>query len=176
MDDAGLCCWKFLEMVTTMPDGPRYDDDFYAWTQHQGMVLRTMAVADNRFDRENVAEEIEDLGRSERDAARSQIRRVIEHLLKLAYSPAERPRFDWMASIAEARAALGDKISPTLRRNAEVMLAKLSGDGRRQAELSLRTYGEHQAAEKLPHSSPYSLDDIFREDWHPAGLEKSHDP
>jgi Domain of unknown function DUF29 len=69
-----------------MPDGPRYEDDFYAWTQHQAQVLRTMPVSDNRFDREHVAEEIEDLGKSERDAVRSQIRRVIEHLLKLAYS------------------------------------------------------------------------------------------
>ena len=50
-----------------MPDGPRYDDDFYAWTQYQADVLRTMAVADNRFDRENVVEEVEALGRSERD-------------------------------------------------------------------------------------------------------------
>jgi len=38
-----------------MPDGPRYDDDFYAWTQHQAEVLRTMPVSDNRFDREHVA-------------------------------------------------------------------------------------------------------------------------
>ena len=55
-----------------MPDGPRYEDDFYAWTQHQAEVLRTMPVSDNRFDREHVAEEIEDLGKSERDAVRSQ--------------------------------------------------------------------------------------------------------
>jgi Domain of unknown function DUF29 len=96
-----------FERLATMPDGPRYDDDFFAWTQQQAMVLRTMVVADNRFDRENVAEEIEDLGRSERDAVRSQIRRIIEHLLKLAYSPDQQPRFDWMASIAEARATLG---------------------------------------------------------------------
>ena len=82
-----------------MPDGPRYEDDFYAWTRHQAEVLRTMPVSDNRFDREHVAEEIEDLGKSERDAVRSQIRRVIEHLLKLAYSRAERPRFDWMHSV-----------------------------------------------------------------------------
>src|ERR1700752_2593337 len=114
-----------LETVTAMPDGPRYDDDFYAWTQHQAMVLRSMAVADNRLDRDNVAEEIEDLGRSQRDAARSQIRRIIEHFLKLAFSPARQPRFDWMASIAEARSALGDKISPTLRRGGGVMLARL---------------------------------------------------
>jgi hypothetical protein len=38
-----------LDIVTTMPDGPRYEDDFYAWTQHQAMAMRTMAVADNRF-------------------------------------------------------------------------------------------------------------------------------
>jgi hypothetical protein len=153
-----------------MPDGPRYDDDFFAWTQHQAMVLRTMAVADNRFDRENLAEEIEDLGRSERDAVRSQIRRIIEHFLKLAYSPAQQPRFDWMASIAGARAALGDKISATLRQDAEAMLTKLYRDGRRQAELSLRAYGEDQAAAALPQSCPYSLDDIFREDWYFDGL------
>jgi len=155
------------ETVTTMPDGPRYEDDFFAWTQHQAMVLRSMAVADNRFDRENVAEEIEDLGRSQRDAVRSQIRRIIEHFLKLAYSPAEQPCFDWMASIAEARSALGDKISPTLRRDAEIMLANLYRDGRRQAELALRGYGENPAADTLPHHCPYSLDDIFREDWYP---------
>ncbi len=150
-----------------MPDGPRYEDDFFAWTQHQAMVLRSMAVADNRFDRENVAEEIEDLGRSERDAVRSQIRRIIEHFLKLSYSPAEQPRFDWMASISEARAALGDKLSQTLRQDAETMLAKLYRDGRRQAELALRGHGENQAADALPHHCPYSLDDIFREDWYP---------
>src|SRR6266702_811353 len=71
-----------------MPDGPRYEDDFYAWTQYQAEVLRSLHVSDNRFDREHVVEEIEDLGKSERDAVRSQIRRIIEHLLKLEYSPA----------------------------------------------------------------------------------------
>ena len=50
-----------------MPDGPRYEDDFYAWTRHQAEVLRTMPVSDNRFDREHIAEEIEDLGKSERE-------------------------------------------------------------------------------------------------------------
>ena len=77
-----------------MPDGPRYDDDFYAWTQHQAEVLRTMPVSDNRFDREHVAEEIEDLGKSERDTVRSQIRRIVEHFLELGHSPAEDPRLD----------------------------------------------------------------------------------
>ena len=156
-----------LETVTTMPDGPRYADDFYAWTQHQAMVLRTMAVADNRFDRENVAEEIEDLGRSERDAVRSQVRRIIEHLLKLAYSRSPQPRFDWMASIAEARDTLEDQITPTLRRDAEAMLAKLYEGGRNRAELGLRGYGETEAAGALPGECPFTIDEILSSGWYP---------
>jgi Domain of unknown function DUF29 len=89
-----------------MPDGPRYDDDFYAWTQYQAEVLRTMRRADNRLDRDNLAEEIEDLGKSERKAVRSQIVRIIEHLLKLEYSPALDSRSDWEASVIEARQEL----------------------------------------------------------------------
>ena len=72
------CDW---DEAMTIPDGPRYEDDFYAWTQYQAEVLRSMPVPDNRFDREHVVEEIEDLGKSERDAVRSQVRRIIEHFV-----------------------------------------------------------------------------------------------
>ena len=48
-----------------MPDGPRYEDDFYAWTQYQAEVLRSMPAPDRRFYREHVVVEIEDLGKSE---------------------------------------------------------------------------------------------------------------
>jgi hypothetical protein len=150
-----------------MPEGPRYEDDFFAWTQHQAAVLRSLAVTDNRFDREHLAEEIEDLGRSECDAVRSQIRRIIEHLLKLAHSPAEAPRFDWMQTVLDARQTLSDKISPSLRRDAGQVLDKLYADGRKRAAAALRRYGE-PAADALPPVCPYSLDDICREDWYPS--------
>ncbi len=155
-----------------MPDGPRYEDDFYAWTQHQAEVLRSMPVADNQFDREHVAEEIEDLGKSERDAVRSQIRRIIEHFLKLAYSPAEQPRFDWMETIVDARQTLFDKITPTLKRDVEPALEKLFADARQRAVLGLRRYGEHEAAERLPATCPYSWDEICLQDWYPVSPKK----
>jgi hypothetical protein len=126
-----------------------------------------MAVCRQSLRPENVAEEIESLGRSERDAVRSQIRRIIEHFLKLAHSPAQLPRFDWMASIVEARSALGDKISPTLRRDAETVLAKLHEDSRDRAELALRGHGETQAADKLPAECPYTIEEILRRGWYP---------
>ena len=154
-----------------MPDRPRYEDDFYAWTQHQAEVLRSMPAPDNRFDREHVVEEIEDLGKSERDAVRSRIRRIIEHFLKLTYSSAEDPRLDWIATILEARQSLSDKLTPTLRHDAEVMLDKLYADGRKRAAVGLRRHGEDTAAEQLPAVCPWSLDEICREDWYPVPPE-----
>ncbi len=64
-------------------DGSLYDEDFYAWTQEQAELLRRGPAGANRLDAELVAEEIEDLGRSELHAAQSLCEHVIEHLLKL---------------------------------------------------------------------------------------------
>jgi hypothetical protein len=160
-----------------MPDGapqkgPDYDDDFYAWTQHQAAVLRAMHTDDNRFDREHVAEEIEDLGKSERDAVRSQVRRIIEHFLKLQYSPAQDPRYGWMGSIVSARIELDDKITRTLRRETEAELERLYQQAKRQAELGFRQYGEDDAIDRVPAACPYTFDDICRDDWYPQPVEK----
>ena len=155
----------------TMPVGPRWEDDFYAWTQYQAEVLRSMPVSDHRFDREHVVEEIEDLGKSERDAARGQIRRIIEHFLKLAHSPAEQPRIDRMETIDDARETLADKLTATLRRDAEANLEKLYAEGRRRAARGLQRHGELDAAEQLPSVCPWSLDEICEEDWYPTPTE-----
>ena len=155
-----------------MPDGPRpkgpeYEEDFYAWTQYQADVLRTMCRGDNRLDRERVAEEIEDLGKSARNAVRSQIRRIIEHLLKLGYSLSEEPRHSWIRWVAEVRATLRDQLSPTLWRDADSMLSTLYRDGRRQAALGLHEHGEQEAAASLPGACPYTLDQIVADEWYP---------
>jgi hypothetical protein len=161
-----------FEALTTMPDGPRpngprYDDDFYAWTQYQAQVLRSMPAPDNRFDRENVAEEIEAVGRNERDAVRSQVRRIIEHFLKPAYSPASDPRYGWIESVLDARSILADKVSATLRQDIDASLSKLYRDVRRKTEVSLRGHGEDEAAAALPAACPYTLDQILADDWYP---------
>lgn len=159
----------------TVPDGPRYEEDFYAWTQYQADVLRKSRRADNRLDREHIAEEIEDLGKSQRNAVRSQVRHIIEHLLKLAYSPAAEPRFGWMRSIAEARATLRDDISRSLGRDAETLLPDLYRDARRQAVLGLQEHAEYDAATSLPAACPYTLDQITADDWYPDGAAEASD-
>ena len=57
-----------------------YDQDFVAWSKQQAEALRTAArIGSNQsLDWENLAEEIEDLGKSARRELQSQIRRIVQ--------------------------------------------------------------------------------------------------
>ena len=68
-----------------VPSSELYEGDYYAWIQEQVRALREHRVED--LDWPNLMEEIEDLGKSERRALQSQVARLVEHLLKLAYAP-----------------------------------------------------------------------------------------
>jgi hypothetical protein len=83
-----------------------YDDDFYAWTQEQASLLRQLPTISNRLDYEIIAEEIEDLGRSEVRTAQSLCEHIIVHLLKLEYSGLDNPPRHWRSGIVEWRLQL----------------------------------------------------------------------
>ena len=76
-----------------------YDEDFLRWTEEQAAGLRRAKVSNLPLDWENLAEEIESLGKSQRRELGAQIRRILHHLLKLEVSPAEEPRAGWRASV-----------------------------------------------------------------------------
>jgi len=147
-----------------------YEQDYYAWTQVQAAELRAMAKrrTDTSLDLEHLAEEVADLGHSERDAVRSQVRRVIEHLLKLEYSPATEPRDGWKDTVADVRSVIDDKLSPSLRLDLEAILPRLYVQVLPKARRALRRFGENAAASALPSAGPYALDDICRPEWYPA--------
>src|SRR3546814_1610136 len=88
-------------MAHTMTDAELYDTDFYAWTKAQADRLRRLEAtrANLDLDLPRLAEEVEDLGKSERNTLRSHLRRIIEHCLKLEWSPATDPRGSWRLSI-----------------------------------------------------------------------------
>jgi Domain of unknown function DUF29 len=80
-----------------------YDEDFYAWTQQQAALLRRLPPAGNELDVEHIAQEIEDLGRSDLRAAQSLCEHVIEHFLKLEYSGLTGHSDHWCDEIVEWR-------------------------------------------------------------------------
>ena len=90
-----------------------YDDDFFEWTQEQARLLRDGDLVD--IDAENLAEEIESMGKSLRRELRNRLALLIMHLLKWHYQPAFRSR-SWSATIAEQRRQAASLIgeSPSL--------------------------------------------------------------
>src|SRR6185436_17634681 len=103
-----------------MADTPTlYDEDFVAWTEQQAEAIRAAARAGANLplDWENLAEEIESLGKSDRRSLHSQIYRIVRHLAKLQFSPATDPRLGWRESVGDGRleAELVLNDSPSLR-------------------------------------------------------------
>src|SRR5829696_3407565 len=80
-----------------------YDEDVYAWAKQQADALRRLARTGrdlpNELDLENVAEEIEDVGKSELSKVESCIRLILIHLLKLASAPQARSERKWRNQI-----------------------------------------------------------------------------
>ena len=147
-----------------------YEEDFYVWTQRQAEALRRLAETrpNAELDFPHLIEEVEDLGTSQRDAVRSQMRRIIEHCLKLEYSPALDARAGWYDSIIDARAELEDKLSPSLRHDLDEQLPRLWARARTKVDSGLRRFGEPASADLLPADCTYILDDLLADGWYPA--------
>ena len=141
-----------------------YEQDLYAWSKEQADLLRAGRFAD--LDLEHLIEEVDDLGAALKRSVRNRIRTIIEHLLKLGHSAASEPRAGWRATVRIQRVRLRDVLSPVLRREIEGELAELYEDGRKLAEGALRDHGEEAAADALPKTCPYTLDQITG-DWLP---------
>lgn len=103
-----------------------YNRDFLQWTEEQASALRRAKDSNLPLDWENLAEEIDTLGKSVRRELNSQIRRILRHLLKLAVSPAVLPRQGWRATVQAARNDVEQLLdeSPSLRREIAELIAK----------------------------------------------------
>ena len=121
-----------------------YDRDFFLWTQEQAAALRAARKSNLRLDWDNLAEEIESLGKSDRRQLRSQIRRILRHLLKLEVSPAVDPRAGWCSTIADSRSEIEDVLhdSPSLRGEIDRIIAEELNAAAKFAAADLRQYGE----------------------------------
>jgi hypothetical protein len=103
-----------------------YDNDFVEWAAATAELLRKRRFDD--VDWEHLIEEIVSLGQSDEHAVRSQLRRMLMHLVKTRIQP-ERTGTSWRKSIAGARAEIEDLMerSPSLRRHLEGSLEKVYG-------------------------------------------------
>src|SRR5258708_39546490 len=91
-----------------------YETDFYAWTQEQARLLREQKWAD--LDLDNLVDEVESVGSSEKREIRNRLKRLLTHLLKWKFQPGLRGN-SWRRTIREQRDSLADIVqaSPSLR-------------------------------------------------------------
>jgi hypothetical protein len=87
-----------------------YESDVVAWADEQARLLR--AGCFDRLDIEHIAEEIEDVGKSEQRELATRMALLLAHLLKCQYQP-ERRGASWEGTIREQRRALGRRLNRT---------------------------------------------------------------
>jgi hypothetical protein len=147
----------------TKPEPALYDADFYAWTQAQAARLRARAGEGGDIDWENVAEEIESVGRRERKEIRNRLGVLLKHLLKWRYQP-ERRSDSWTETISEQRYHISEVIieSPSLQHFPKEALDWAYGWAVRDAA---RETGLPPAL--FPRLCPYAIDDVLDPDFLP---------
>ncbi|AEH85044.1 DUF29 domain-containing protein [Mesorhizobium opportunistum] len=100
-----------------------YEADYAQWCAEQGALLREGRLSD--LDRENLAEEIESLGRSDKREIASRLGTLILHLLKWEFQPEQR-KTGWLLTIREQRYRIENLLdeSPSLKAYPAQMLGR----------------------------------------------------
>ena len=139
--------------------GASYEHDFYTWTVDQARLIREGRWT--AIDRENVAEEIECLGKEQFAKLRSAIRVLLVHMLKWDHQHNRRTR-SWSLSIKTQRLDLDDVLegNPGLRPRISEAIEKAYRKAR--VEAAQETGLEE---EQCPQQCPYAWDDIVGRDF-----------
>jgi hypothetical protein len=145
----------------------RYDADFAGWSAEQATQLRRLKPAG--LDWNNLAEEIESLGRSDRRAIGSALKVVLEHLIKWRFQPDKRSS-SWRRSIDEHRDRISRILedSPSLR---NVPGEALAAEYRRARRDALGDTG--LAPRSVPVVSPFSAEEVLDPDFWPNGSQST---
>ena len=114
-----------------------YRTDTYAWTRQQVDLLRNEDFV--AVDWDNLIEEIDSLGREQQNAVRSQLERLIMHLLKWKYQ-SSRQGSSWLRSIVDSRVQIELKLqdNPSLRPRLEEFVSDVYQLARRHASVETK--------------------------------------
>jgi hypothetical protein len=142
-----------------------YDQDFYLWIEQTVQALKNRDL--NRLDWDNLIEEVESMGRSEKRELRSRLLVVIEHLLKIMFWESEKSQNlrSWRNTVLEQQYQIELLLvdSPSLK----PMLQDIFADS--YAKARLQTLRKCALPETLfPTEPPFSLEQVLDSDFLPA--------
>lgn len=134
-----------------------YERDFYQWTQEQAALLRAGALS--RIDVENLIEEIESMGKSQKKELISRLTVLLTHMLKWDHQSTRRGK-SWLKTIATQRTEIEFLLydNPSLTHEIQNIMLRAYRAAAKQAStetgLPLNTF---------PESCPYSIEQIMGE-------------
>jgi Domain of unknown function DUF29 len=131
-----------------------YERDFYFWLMEQARHLRQSRL--DALDRDNLAEEIESLGREQFNKLVSALRVLMVHMLKWDHQPALRSR-SWILSIQEQRLEIADVLADNPSLNPRIGEAIARAYRRARIEAARETGLDETI---FSSTCPYSFDDI----------------
>ena len=148
------------KVITDQPAD--YDRDFHAWSVEQAARLRESRPP--TVDWENVAEEIESLGKRDRRKVASDLNKILEHLIKWRYQP-EKRKTGWRGSIREHRDRIARVLadSPSLKRLPGEVLA---AEYRKARAAALADTGLPE--DRIPQRCPFSAKEVLDPGFWPA--------
>lgn len=142
-----------------------YDADFYGWTQEQAALLKAGRLAE--LDIENLLEEVETMGRSEKRELDSRLTVLLLHLLKWQYQPIRRGR-NWQLTIEGQRINFSETLdeNPSLKPQLGTILKKAYAK-------SLIKTSQETALDKqtFPRSCPWTFAQILDDNFYPNAGE-----
>ena len=100
-----------------------YDTDILLWSEHQAALLRRAGAGErvnDQVDWENVAEEIEAVGRTERRACESHLVQALLHDLKAEAWTQSREVPHWRAEARQQRGEARVAFSPSMRQRIDM--------------------------------------------------------
>ena len=145
------------------PNTPLYEQDFYAWTQEQGALLRDRKT--KALDYVNLAEEVESLGKSQQHALESRLEKLVLHLLKWHYQPEKRLRGQsWQRTILEQRRRIDRLLqqNPSLRPTLPALIEDSYAYIRKRTSLETRL-----PLTMFPDTCPWGVSQILDDDFWP---------
>jgi hypothetical protein len=131
-----------------------YDADVILWSQEQARLLR--AGRFSQLDIERLADEIEDVGRSEKRELANRMAVLLAHLLKWRSQPQNRTN-SWRATIDDQRR----RIALAIRETPSLKAVMRNRDWQEGAWLDARTQAHEEtrlAEDDLPETCPWSIE------------------
>ena len=138
-----------------------YEQDFVLWAEETARLLRAGAFDD--LDIENLAEEIESIGRKDRRELRSRLKVLLSHLLKWRIQPDQRSG-SWRSTMAIQRSDIDQLLeeSPSLRSRLKDIVANTYQSVRETA-----AYETGYPVTDFPTVCPFSMEQLLDESYLP---------